>query len=1040
MANFKKKNRMTDESMFASVKNFVYGNSKRMEEPRIVLAAADFNTKEMGADIKEANKLMTPAEKQSNVVRRAQIKLEELEQQEVTRKFEAEQEKLAKERAAAALAMQTKVDEEKLRTEQRQRERQKEEQLAQSLMNPVEKGMNAVRVAQLKLEELRRKEEQAAAAEAMKKFNAGLGQPQEQADRGPAPEEIVSASALEVQAEFSPAKGEPVEDWSKRTVDEGIKRKQGLIDKGIIPQDLALYIKGVNEYGLLLDHELLESEGNSRETLNKLLDLKDKILKERNKQEEAPAAPREAAPEEARETQATQEAARLNELKQEQEARVRRQSETAPKKSAERYGFKKEPSTMVSLGMIANNAIGSTFGYRVAWEAPKLAYDYYKNKGIKSNIAENTIKLLKDAQVQSAKREGLQISEKDKTFGESGIVKARIENLNSKLKEAILPAKEKMALRKEMAGILKEYRKRHGDLEKAQKNKVGSLLDLYINNSKQTVVVAREAVNTLSIMAMAPWLRSVAYTALVGVEKSVAAANEFEKAHFREEKKDQLGKLGKIAKALTVDSAMNMYNGLIGNFFNKKVSKVGTVLGAASALGNIMRFVGLVEFESQLQLGNLTMAEGAQNFWSAIGSGHGWEAIKQGGENWLHNSERILSYFGITKNPDTELRRMMAERKEEVETAQARGDKAILLREEAEARVQAEEMARAQEQALVAEKLHLEEMGKMKEIATIHRGEGITHVFTRQIENDPEAFGFKGDLANGEAVHRWAQHQAYLSAIKNHYINPETGAEVRFNFDPKHPAVYYLNPETGGATFYEKPNVYEWTPAEPVNKAAIEFLDTTAKGSILGREFPQEEIDKLISYRFFGLEGKSTTDWNMLKEASAERVMAGEFRDSIVGGAAGSRALDKLQEYMLDLQSKTGIRPTAGEDTLDYLKRTFPYSRSIFYDPEIQLKAAFKNIGDKVVDVYFSGTSPKSEGLVMLKNNYGEILTNRLHKAYYVNVAKDNLAGEVAHLWRLNRVAEFYNKLGDSPYSQYLNGVIKSLRGSILKNYGPVLN
>ncbi|MEK7098033.1 MAG: hypothetical protein AAB906_04250 [Patescibacteria group bacterium] len=212
-------------------------------------------------------------------------------------------------------------------------------------------------------------------------------------------------------------------------------------------------------------------------------------------------------------------------------------------RKAERLGFEKtELKTLIGKGAL--DTVGSIFGARFAWEAPKLIRDIFKKKEQRGKISDATLSLLETAQARGKKLEG-GVEELA-----ASPVASRIKELNEKLKEAKLPANEKSALRKEMAQILKEYRRDGKDLEEARTEKVGKLLDLYINNSAQKMVVAREAVNTVSIFAMMPWLRLVGYSAFAGAERAIKAADTYEKAHFREGEK-QAEKLGFLAKNCT---------------------------------------------------------------------------------------------------------------------------------------------------------------------------------------------------------------------------------------------------------------------------------------------------------------------------------------------------------------------------------------------------------------------------------------------------------------------------------------------------------
>ena len=63
-------------------------------------------------------------------------------------------------------------------------------------------------------------------------------------------------------------------------------------------------------------------------------------------------------------------------------------------------------------------------------------------------------------------------------------------------------------------------------------------------------------------------------------------------------------------------------------------------------------------------------------------------------------------------------------------------------------------------------------------MATVGKGEGVEHVFRRQLEANPEAFGFKGDPTDIKAVHEWSGGAAHRIAIDKGYVDSGTGEEI----------------------------------------------------------------------------------------------------------------------------------------------------------------------------------------------------------------------------------------------------------------------
>lgn len=541
-------------------------------------------------------------------------------------------------------------------------------------------------------------------------------------------------------------------------------------------------------------------------------------------------------------------------------------------RTSERLGIEKslELKSLIGKGLV--DTLGSVFGARSAWEVPKAVLGYFKKKEQRGKISEATVSLFESVQARK-KLEKIPAEELAKP------IKLKIKELNERLKDVKMPAKEKSGLRKEMAEILKEYRQADRSLEEAKTEKIGNLLDLYVNNSAQTMIAAREALNTVSIMAMMPWLRGVGYTALAGVERAVKASDNYEKEHFKE--KEKTGKLGFLAKSLTVDAAKETYNGLIGNFFNKEKSKVQTGAEFATSIFGLMRLAGVAEFEAQLQSGAMTMQEGAQKFWGSLEEGDFSEALKQGGENWKTNAERLLSYVGLSENPERAMQKLIAER-------------------------EAGEVKAPEEKI----KEILEGREKIKELATIRRGEGITHSFLRQLENDPDTYGFKGDANNQLEVHRWAQRQAYALAVKNGFISPPSGEEVRVYWDAKNPSSYLLKPDLSVEVLNK--HEYRWNSQEQI-KAEIERAQKAWM-----------QIEGIYKYKWGPFSGSQIEEWGTVKDLKASDILEGKFGVPVGSGldAAEAHNRKEMQEFLEELQKTKHLNPKPGETVEEFIRRS----------------------------------------------------------------------------------------------------------------------
>ena len=375
----------------------------------------------------------------------------------------------------------------------------------------------------------------------------------------------------------------------------------------------------------------------------------------------------------------------------------------------EKYGVDKSSGKWKILksgvGMLVNTA-GSILGARVAWEAPKLVYNYFKKKGRREKLSDITMHVLKEAQktrkIKISNEEIVKESEKiynerrwgviswesidniladngvqpgseeadafmkqwdrdeaikrlkeksgfDKTEKwpgkeESGPVFEKIKELNGKLKEVKLPPNEKKDLREKMAQILKEYRLQDKELADVKTEKLGKLLDTYINNKAQALLTAKEALNAASIAIGVPLLRVGVYSAFSAAERWQKIADQYNKDGGKEGE----SKAKTIAKGMTLGAVKETVHGLtLGAFDKEKKGVIQRGFGFLSSVGTLLRFAGLAEYEYALQSGRMTIQEGAQKLREELAAGNISGALEQAAGNWLNNAERVLGYVGI---------------------------------------------------------------------------------------------------------------------------------------------------------------------------------------------------------------------------------------------------------------------------------------------------------------------------------------------------------------------------------------------------------
>jgi hypothetical protein len=555
--------------------------------------------------------------------------------------------------------------------------------------------------------------------------------------------------------------------------------------------------------------------------------------------------------------------------------------------------------------------MGTIFGARIAWELPKFISDDFKKTGAKkstlelldvvreNNIDKNIAFKIKELDEKfkaggtkeelgkieeerdKLQKEWKEVSQPEHKGDESESlpIREKIHTFNEKLKNVKLPEADKKQLRDHMAKILWEHRHSIEDIDKKRAKKVGKVFDVYANNSEQLITVAREAANTASIFAMMPWMRSISYTALASIGSTMKVSNEYDKKYFDEEKVNPKGKLSYIAKALTIDSTKETYKGLIGNFTNvdkngKKMSFGKAIWGAIpkalSLGGTALRLAGIAEFEHALQSGNAIMTEGGAKVTEALKSGQIGEALKQGGQNWVNNTERIFNTYlpGVTFGAATN----------------------HLIN---------------QPQDLVGKE-------KLEDLATVHKGEGIIHAFQRQIEYKPNAFGYKGDINDRVALHKFAQFLGYKVAVEDGYIKPD-GSEIGIR-DAKNPVEFILHSNHSVTEVNAHGHEYSF------NHEPSEISKLPNASEIERVRAVDNRIENI--YKSDSILPSQPKEWNRVKHLQTMDFLAGHF-GTPVGELDMVEAQDRiqLQDYIKELENKFHVVPGPHEPIEAFILR-----------------------------------------------------------------------------------------------------------------------
>ncbi|MFA6594161.1 MAG: hypothetical protein WCT16_02775 [Candidatus Buchananbacteria bacterium] len=220
-------------------------------------------------------------------------------------------------------------------------------------------------------------------------------------------------------------------------------------------------------------------------------------------------------------------------------------------------------------------------------------------------------------------------------------------------------------------------------------------------------------------------------------------------------------------------------------------------------------------------------------------------------------------------------------------------------------------MAAAETALPVASKIEHSDFVPPKEqlaLATIGKGEGIEHALHRQLEANARELGYTGSLDNRSALHHWAGIRAHQIAIAEHYVDPQSGAEIRVAGAGTGHAQYVLDEQgrvheflDGGAVEAHAPltaKEFEYVANEPAVTTETATTET-AGAAVPETPISGNEMEKILS----GIDNKYPGSAELLRNAATET--AGE-----TAGQVNREELAGLADYFYhhqDFKPSTGL-------------------------------------------------------------------------------------------------------------------------------------
>ncbi len=171
---------------------------------------------------------------------------------------------------------------------------------------------------------------------------------------------------------------------------------------------------------------------------------------------------------------------------------------------------------------------------------------------------------------------------------------------------------------------------------------------------------------------------------------------------------------------------------------------------------------------------------------------------------------------------------------------------------------------------------------QMADLSVVQPNDGIEKILIRQFMNDPVRFGFKGAIQDKKAIRQWAEREAGRISIKNKYVRPKTGEEVRVRHQVKKQSTFFLETdktvtEKNTLTYlYRRPTQSKAPIQELPQEVPIELpveekrapIDPIIQKAILDEANERREYDLHLT------KGKALFNANRYQDAKAEFDLA----------------------------------------------------------------------------------------------------------------------------------------------------------------------
>jgi hypothetical protein len=501
------------------------------------------------------------------------------------------------------------------------------------------------------------------------------------------------------------------------------------------------------------------------------------------------------------------------------------------------------------------------------------------NKGLAGSVDDLLIKSFKMKKERSPNQNP---GKKYEGEGEKEEVMKAIEDLNKRLKLTREGSQKGSKERKMMADLLlkhrKEYKEKQQFNKEETKKEMSRIIDNYITTKTTGMQAARETLNSFFTASGSYALRGASYGIMDALERNLKLRKELKQEETTENNnpenkglKEKIKKEWKLIKNTFWGEVKETYKEATFQDLNdKKRSKLSKSLNTIRAWGKITRYLGIgimagyhpetagdaIDKVIDALEGKVKLSDVENNF---IGNIEKLGKFYSRPIKWAEN--KFLGEDSPPPSSEPKLQQETSapsiEQKNNIplsEEKRAVSDATTKLSGGAENQLNNPETPKTINQNII-------------ELGIVHKNKGIEHALIKQLEADPEKFGFdpKGKITKTD----WINGEAHRLAIKSGYIKFETGGKQptipeQIRIGRADSVSYILGKNEEGKTViteYFKDDQGGWQKGEDhiaaddfksakfegKDKEAYEYIENRAEEKPKSPEIPPEEKTEISS-------------------------------------------------------------------------------------------------------------------------------------------------------------------------------------------------